>query len=438
MSLFSTHPPARNWAGNVTFGAARLHRPASLEELRRIVAAAGRIRVLGSGHSFNRLADTGGDLIWVDGLPPEADIDAASRRVTVSAGMRYAELAARLHTAGFALPNMASLPHISVAGSCATGTHGSGDGLRGLASAVTAVEFLGPDGEFTRLERETDPGSFPAAAVNLGALGVVVRLTLEIEPAFDMAQWVYTGVPLDTVAGRFDEIYGAAYSVSVFTGWGGGQATVVLKRRADREGTGHPGERWQGGRLAAGPWHPIPGMPPENCTRQGGVPGPWHERLPHFRPEFTPSGGAELQSELFLPRTAAPEALAALRGLGARVAPLLQISEVRTVAADDLWLSPAYGRDTLAVHFTWVEDTAAVLPVLAAVEERLLPLGARPHWGKLTTIAPDAAGALYERLGDFRRVALARDPQGRFRNAFVDGVLSAGAGARARQAPADG
>ncbi|MFI7275378.1 FAD-binding protein [Streptomyces sp. NPDC049879] len=421
--MTTTGTPAHNWAGNITFGAERVHRPASLDELRCAVAGARRVRALGTGHSFNRIADTDGDQVLVDGLPRRVEVDADAGTVTVGAGLRYAEVAAELHAAGFALANLASLPHISVAGSVATGTHGSGDGQQGLASAVAALELVGPEGDLVRLGRDTDPARFPGAVVGLGALGVVTALTLDIEPAFEVAQWVHTDVPLDAVSSAFDAVTGAAYSVSTFTDWHSGLGTVWLKRRVDRDGAADTGDDWLGGTPARGQWHPIPGMPADFCTRQEGVPGPWHERLPHFRPEFTPSKGEELQSELFVPRAAAPAAFAALRGIGDALAPVLQVSEVRTVAADELWLSPAQGRDSVGFHFTWVQDPAAVTPVLAAVEDLLLPLGARPHWGKLTTAAPGEIAARFDRMDDFRALAREFDPAGRFRNAHLDALL---------------
>ncbi|WP_406109457.1 FAD-binding protein [Streptomyces sp. NBC_01003] len=415
----ATDTPLRNWAGNVTFGAARVHRPTSEDELCRTVASAEKVRVLGSGHSFNRIVDTDGDLVLLDGLARRVQVSEDRATVSVSAGMRYAEVASALQDRSLALANLASLPHISVAGSCATGTHGSGDSLRGLATAVTGIELIGPDGTRTTLDRASDPDRFPGAVVNLGALGVVVGMTLAVEPAFDVAQWVYDDVPLDRIAEDFDAVFGAAYSVSAFTDWRAETATVWLKRRTDRLPTGTPGGRWMGGLLADGPRHPVPGMPPSSCTEQLGVPGPWHERLPHFRPDFTPSNGEELQSELLLPREAAADAMAALRALGDRIAPVLLVSEIRTVAADDLWLSPSHGRASLALHFTWVRRPDDVLPVIGAIEERLLPLGARPHWGKLTTAAPRTVAALYERAPDFRRLRQELDPAGKFSNAFV-------------------
>ncbi|NLU73080.1 FAD-binding protein [Streptomyces sp. HNM0575] len=413
-------PPARNWAGNTVFRARGMQRPGSVEELQHLVGSSSRVRALGSGHSFNRVADTEGDLVRLDGLPPHVDVDEAASTVTVGAGMRYGEVATVLHRSGLALANLASLPHISVAGCCATATHGSGDSEKCLAAAVTAMEVVGPDGELTLLSRRDDPRRFPGAVVALGALGIVTRLTLSVEPAFEVSQHIFTGVPLRQVAERFGEIFGCAYSVSAFTDYGSGEARVWTKRRTtERDGSVRP-QGWRGETPADVAHHPIPGIPPTHCTEQLGVPGPWYERLPHFRPDFTPSNGEELQSELLLPREAAPEAIAALRSLGDRLAPVLQIGEIRTVAADDLWLSPAFRRDCVAFHFTWVKDTGAVLPVVAAVEEQLLPLGARPHWGKLTAVEPERIASLYERAADFRELVRERDPGRVFANDFVD------------------
>ncbi|PSK95901.1 xylitol oxidase [Murinocardiopsis flavida] len=414
-----TTGPATNWAGTITYGAARVHRPATVDALRATVAAADRVRALGTGHSFNRIADTSGDLVRLDGLPKTVRIDAAAGTATVGAGMRYAEIAGPLHAAGFALGSLASLPHITVAGSCATGTHGSGDTRRSLSAAVAGLRIVGADGGVRELSRAADPELLRGAVVALGGLGIVLDVTLDIEPAFDVAQWVYTGLPLDRMAADVDAVFGAAYSVSVFTDWHSGEGVAWLKRRADSDGTGPMPRRWLGAHRAERPHHPLPGVSPVHCTEQLGVPGPWHERLPHFRAAFTPSHGEEVQSELLVPRSAAPEAFAALRRLGPRMAPLLQVAEVRTVAADDLWLSPAYGRDSVALHFTWVKDTAAVLPVVAAVEAELMPLGARPHWAKLTADTPAETAARYDRAADFGALLRSFDPAGKFGNAYT-------------------
>ncbi|MWA09338.1 FAD-binding protein [Streptomyces sp. BA2] len=404
-----------NWAGNITFSARELHRPASPSALRALVAGSRQVRVLGSGHSFNRIADVDGDgadtaLLSLSALDPSIDVDTAARTVRVSGGVRYAELARHVASFGLALPNMASLPHISVAGSVATGTHGSGNGNQSLAEVVRTVELVTAEGE-TRVLNRGDDG-FDGAVVSLGALGVVLALTLDLEPSYTVSQHVFGELPLTEL--DFEAVAAAAYSVSLFTDWRGPRFNQVwLKQRGDAP-VDFP---WAA--PVQEPRHPVPGMPAVNCTQQLGVPGPWHERLPHFRPEFTPSSGAELQSEYLLPREHAVAALRALAAIGDEVAPVLQVCETRTVAADTQWLSPAHGRDTVAFHFTWVPDAAAVLPVIALVEERLAQFGPRPHWGKVFAADPAELGARYPHAAAFASLAERLDPRGKFRNAFV-------------------
>ncbi|MYV50588.1 D-arabinono-1,4-lactone oxidase [Streptomyces sp. SID2888] len=402
-----------NWAGNITYAAGELHRPGTLDALRSLVAGAARVRVLGSGHSFNEIAEpgAGGVLLSLAGLPAEIDVDPAARTVRVGGGVRYAELARVVHGHGLALHNMASLPHISVAGSVATGTHGSGVANGSLASAVREVELVTADGSTLRIGRGED--RFDGAVTALGALGVVTALTLDLEPGFEVEQHVFTEPPLEGL--DFETVAASAYSVSLFTDWRApGFRQVWLKRRTDQPLPDFP---WAAPATEA--MHPVPGMPAVNCTRQFGVPGPWHERLPHFRADFMPSSGAELQSEYLLPRGHALDALHALDAIRTTVAPVLQTCEVRTVAADAQWLSPSYGRDTVALHFTWIEDTAAVLPVVRQVEAALDPFEARPHWGKVFTVPAGVLRERYPRLDDFAALTEALDPEGTFRNAFV-------------------
>ncbi|PSM42841.1 FAD-binding protein [Streptomyces dioscori] len=407
----------RNWAGNITYAAKELQRPHSLDALRSLIARSTHARVLGSGHSFNLIADPGpeGTLLSLTALPPSVEVDTAARTVRVAGGVRYAELARTVHAHGLALPNMASLPHISVAGSVATGTHGSGNANGSLASPVREVELVLADGSVLAIGR--DDARFDGAVTSLGALGVVTALTLDLEPDFEVAQHVFGRLPLAGL--DFETVSASAYSVSLFTDWRrSGFVQAWVKRRTDVPWDGFP---WA--EPAAEAMHPVPGMPSVNCTQQFGVPGPWHERLPHFRPEFTPSSGAELQSEYLLPRAYAVDALHAVDAIRGTVAPVLQICEVRTVAADSQWLSPAYGRDTVAFHFTWVEDTAAVLPVVRRLEEALAPFDARPHWGKVFTAQASDLRERYPRMGDFAALVAELDPTGTFRNDFVGSVL---------------
>ncbi|MER7969543.1 MULTISPECIES: FAD-binding protein [unclassified Streptomyces] len=406
-----------NWAGNITYAAREVCRPRSPEALAALVADSARIRVLGSGHSFNRIAEPGpeGVLLSLAELEPVIDVDTAARTVRVSGGVRYAELAREVHAHSLALPNMASLPHISVAGSVATGTHGSGTGNGPLASSVREVELVTADGSTLVLGR--DDARFGGAVTALGALGVVTALTLDLEPAFEVEQHLFTELPLAGL--DFEAVAGWAYSVSLFTDWRReGFRQVWLKRRTDQPLADFP---WAAPATVA--LHPVPGVPGVNCTEQFGVAGPWHERLPHFRAEFTPSSGKELQSEYLLPREHALEALAALDAVRETIAPVLLTCEVRTVAADAQWLSPAYGRDSVAFHFTWVDDLAAVLPVVGRVEAALDPFAPRPHWGKVYSVPGSVVRGRYPRLGEFRALAEALDPEGKFANAFVRDAL---------------
>ncbi|MFJ5516704.1 FAD-binding protein [Streptomyces griseoluteus] len=407
-----------NWARNITYTADEFHRPTSPDALRALVAGSARVRVLGSGHSFNRIADpgAGGVLLSVAGLPPMIDVDTSARTVRVGGGIRYAELARTVHAHGLALANMASLPHISVAGSVATGTHGSGVGNGPLASAVREVELITADGGTLRIAR--GDARFDGAVTSLGALGVVTALTLDLEPAYEVEQHVFTELPLAGL--DYETVAASAYSVSLFTDWRApGFRQVWLKRRTDQAPVDFP---WA--EPAAGAMHPVPGMPAVNCTEQGGVPGPWHERLPHFRAEFTPSSGSELQSEYLLPRADAPAALHALDAIRETLAAVVLTCEVRTVAADAQWLGPAYGRDSVALHFTWIEDAVAVLPVVRAVEAALGALDARPHWGKVFEMPAAVVRERLPRLADFRALVAGLDPTGKFTNAFVREILS--------------
>jgi xylitol oxidase len=408
----------RNWAGNIAYAARTVHTPASVGELQAVVRASDKVRALGSRHSFNRIADTDGDLISMRKLNRVVRLDATARTVTVEGGITYGELCPWLHAQGFALHNLASLPHISVVGAVTTATHGSGNGNRNLAGAVAGLEIVTASGEVVSLRR--GDADFDGAVVGLGALGVVSSITLDIEPAFEVRQDVFVDLPLAALVENFEAISSSAYSVSGFTTWRGDSVDMVwLKNRA---GALPPRELF-GARPADRPIHPIASIDPTPCTPQMGVPGPWYDRLPHFRMEFTPSVGAELQSEYFVPRTGAAAALTALHKVQDQFAGPLMVSEIRTQAADELWLSMNYRRPSVSFHFTWHPDWDAVRKVLPVIETALAPFGVRPHWGKLFTMAPADIQSRYPRLGDFRDLVRRYDPKGKFTNELVAATI---------------
>ena len=418
----------RNWAGNYAYSAAALHVPESVEQLRELIIRSNRVKTLGTRHSFNAIADCDGILISLEKLNRVIALDRENHRVTVEGGIRYGELSRYLNENGYALHNLASLPHITVAGACATATHGSGDRNQNLAAAVYSMEVLKADGETVVFTRGEPGWDVAGAAVSFGGLGVIVSMTLDVIPAFPMCQHVYERLPFAQLQDHFDEISSSAYSVSLFTDWKQESFNQVwLKRRLDgpvSDAVSDPppvqaAPEFFGAALADGKRNPVPGQSPVNCSEQMGIPGPWHERLPHFRMEFTPSAGDELQSEYFVPREKAVEALYALGRIRDRIWPHLHISEIRTIAADDLWMSPSYKRDSVGFHFTWKADEEAVRQVLPLMEEQLAPYEARPHWGKLFTMPPDQVKALYEKLPDFRELLARCDPEGKFRNDFL-------------------
>jgi alditol oxidase len=412
--------PRANWAGNVAFQAAQYRRPATVAQLQAVVARAGpraQVRVLGSGHSFNDLADSPGVQVSVAGLPPEVEIDSAARLARVAAGLSYAQLAPRLDADGFALRNLASLPHISVAGACATATHGSGPANQNLAAAVAGFDLVTAGGDLVELRRQDD--RFDGAVVHLGALGVVVSVILEVVPSYEVSQRVYEDLPLGVLDDHFTDVMASGYSVSLFTDWRASRITQVWIKALSVAETPTAPAAWFTARPATVARSPVPGLSPEACTEQLGVPGRWFDRLPHFRAEFNPSAGDELQSEYLLPARHAVPALHALDGIRDRLAPVLRICEIRAIAGDRLWLSPSYQRDTAAFHFTWIRDTASVLPVVSLVERELAPFAARPHWGKIFTTSPETLRACYERLPDFLRLIDHYDPAGKFRNAYT-------------------
>ncbi|RJG46271.1 FAD-binding protein [Mesorhizobium sp. DCY119] len=412
-----------NWAGNLTYGAERFVAPTTVEEAQEAVRASTKVRAVGTRHCFNDIADTDGTHISLENLNRVVSVDSANRRVTVEGGIKYGEIGPYLHERGFALHNTASLPHISVAGACATATHGSG-ALGNLAVAVAELQFIDGAGDLVSLSRAADGDTFAGAVVNLGALGVVTKFTLDLQPAFHVRQDVFRGLPIAALADHFDEIVSSGYSVSTFTVWQSDDIEQVWIKSAIRADAPFIARSdLFGARPATQNLHPMEGLDAIHCTEQMGVPGAAHERLPHFRAGFTPASGDELQVEYFVPRTHATGAIRALRSHGGLFKDILVGGEIRTIAADDFWMSPCYGTPCVAFHFSFRQDWPALKTILPKVETALAPFHPRPHWGKLFTMSPKRIQAQYPRLSDFKALIQAHDPHGKFRNRFVDRTL---------------
>jgi xylitol oxidase len=407
----------QNWSGTHLFEAARLHRPGTIEEVRRLVAGARKAHAVGTRHSFNGVADTLGDLIDLGGIDPDIAIDREAMTVTVGAGTSYSVLADHLQAQGLALHNMASLPHISLAGAVATGTHGSGDRSGSLATAVAGLELVTANGDLVT-RRRGDAG-FDGMVVSLGALGIVARVTLDIEPSFEMRQDAFTGLPWETALANFDAIMASADSVSILSKWSGDTVDRVwLKRRLPSGASGDPAPTLAGATATSRPIEFDENDVTPLFTVFGAA-GPWCERLPHYKAGVVVTPSEQIQSEYMVARKVAVNALTQLRAMGERMDPYLYATELRTVAGDGLWLSPTYGHDCVGIHFTWKKDFEAVQALTAEIEDKLLPLGARPHWGKMIHATAARLAPLYPRLAEFRDLARDFDPAGKFGNAFL-------------------
>ena len=309
-----------------------------------MVAEAETVRPLGTRHSFSLVGDSAGVLLSTENL--NRIIEIGDETVTVEAGIRYGDLSSALEEHGLALPNLASLPHVSVGGAIATGTHGSGAGNRSLSAATASLELVRADGSISRLRR--GDADFDGAVVSLGAIGLVTSVSLDVVPAFVLRQYVFEQLPWAMVEADLDAILESAYSVSLFTMWEEAAVGQVWVKTTEQLST----RSYFGAAPATQPRHPIPGADSENCTEQLGVPGPSGERLPHFRLGFTPSGGAELQSEYVVARKHGVDAIRELRRLGGAVSPLLLTSEIRTVAAGHALAQPVLraGQHRVPLH----------------------------------------------------------------------------------------
>ncbi len=410
----------QNWAGNLTYSTDNVFYPTSVEEVQQLVKKHSKLKALGTRHCFNTIADSRDNLVSTNKMNRVVSLDPTGHTVTVEGGIKYGELAPYLDKKGYALHNLASLPHISVGGSITTATHGSGIKNGNLASAVTGLEIVIADGSVIHLSKAADPEKLNAAVVGLGAIGIITKVTLAVQPTYMVRQNVFIGLPMAQVKNNFEKIMSAGYSVSLFYDWQTDRINEVwIKSRIGTDSSAVLPE-FYGAKAATKNLHPIIALSAENCTEQMGVSGPWYERLPHFKMGFTPSSGKELQSEYFVPLHKAVAAIEAVSKLGKQIGPYLFITEIRTIAADNLWMSPCHHQTSVTIHFTWKQETEAVLKLLPQIEKALAPFNARPHWGKVFTMEPKVLEARYEKLHDFKKLVAEYDPNGKFRNAFLE------------------
>lgn len=412
-----------NWAESINYSTKRVYYPASNDEIQRIISSNKKLKCLGSKHSFSRIADTDGVLVSTSKMKNIIEFNEAEKTITIEPGITYGELAVFLQQKGYALQNLASLPHISIAGACATATHGSGNENGVLASSVVALDIVDGKGQ-THQIKANDSDLFNGAVVNLGALGIVTRLTLKVVPDFSISQVVYRKLPIDAAYSNFHEVMASGYSVSLFTDWSQPSINQVWVKKlvASSQEPSHPKDFY--GAIASDvDLHPVESQSAENVTTQRGIAGPWFERLPHFKMGFKPSTGKELQSEFFVDSENAVEAIKAMQALGTVISPHLFISEIRSVKADEFWMSPAYQKDCIALHTTWHQTEVVEREMVPLVHETLRKFNAIPHWAKLSAPAKPDPG-LRPKLKDFLELCTTFDPEKKFTNNYLQQHLA--------------
>lgn len=405
----------KNWAGNIEFQDDKTLAPKSIAEIQNIVLTNPKVRARGSAHCFNTIADTKYVALVLDQMPKEIIIDKEKKSVTVSAGLKYGEVAEELHKNGWALHNLASLPHISIAGAIATGTHGSGANNGSLATAVKSFDIVLADGSLRNVN-SSEGDLYYGGVIALGLVGIVVRMELEIRPTYNLGQNVYLGMKRDNFRDNFDAIMGSGYSVSYVTTWQQEIAGEVWVKFLEGR---TPPEVLFGSHCATEKLHLLKHHSPEPCNDQLGIIGPWHLRLPHFKMEFTPSSGSELQSEFFVNKDHAKSALLELEAIADQISIPLLGSEIRTIASDNFWMSPQYKSDNVALHFTW-KQVPETFEAVKEIEKILKPFDYRPHLGKIFTATPSYISSVFPKFKDFQELICQIDPSNKFGNEMTE------------------
>ncbi len=408
----------KNWARNLEFSAGEFLEINSISQLQEVINNSDKVKVLGTGHSFSPIADTSGSLISIKKLDPEIHIDSKMQTVSVSAGTSYAQLARYLEANGWALENLASLGEITVAGAIMTGTHGSGSSNTVLSNAVVEIEMILASGEKLLLNQQ-NLEEFNGFIVSFGALAVFTRLKLKIVKSFSIKQIVYENITSKSVSEYFDEIFDNAYSVSYFNSWAkNSTGQIWMKFLSDKDTSTLPKNAF-GGNLAVANQHPVKVNDPSTCTEQMGAPGKWLYRLPHFKLDSSPASGDEVQTEYLVDRKYVKEYIEELSLIGDEIADKVYATEIRTIKADNLWLSGAYERPTVGFHFTW-KKSADIETFLPKIEQILGQNGGRPHWGKLFSTNKNQLITRYPKFSNFQQLLKKYDPDGKFRNQFID------------------
>lgn len=408
----------KNWVGNLQYNSKKYFQPERVGQIQELVKNSKRIKTLGSRHCFNSIADCDETHLSLAKMNKMLAIDENEMTVTIEGGAQYSDFCVELNEAGFALPNLASLANISVVGACATATHGSGVNNQSLASSISEIELVDGNGGIITLSRQKDAEKFNGVVVNIGAIGIVTKLKLDIEKSFQVRQDLFENLSIEQLAENFDEITSSGYSVSLFTNFQKSIRVMNIKRRIDENISDLPKEFF--GATAAKESINSRGIPDTNRSPQMGVSGCWFECLPHFKFSKQLIQGEEIQSEYYVERKNAVEAILALEEISNIIFPQIIVAEIRSIKADNHWLSPFYRGDSVGIHFSWKLNEREVMKILPEIEKVLAPYKPIPHWGKLFTISREELHAYYPKMSEFIGLCEEFDPNGKFRNEYLN------------------
>ncbi|KAI1700234.1 d-arabinono-1,4-lactone oxidase domain-containing protein [Ditylenchus destructor] len=362
-----------NWGNNFRFSTQNIQYPTSVEEVQQIVRNANKLRVVGTRHSFSKIADSPNTMLSTLALKNIIGFDPTVPSITVQAGITYTDL-------NPFLPN------------------------------------YGPN----------DP-ELKAIAVGLGAFGVITQVELEVEPTFNLTNYVFVNMPEQDIYDHFDEIENLGYSVQLFTDFStpGVWDQVWVWVRSDENSNVGNMQNLYGATRTHEQVTAIEALPPTYLMEQGKE-QPWYYGLVDYHLGLSGFDGAEIQSEYFMPYENAIPAIQAVSNFSDLIAPRVYTMLIRTIKGDDLWMSESFNETTVAIHFTWKPNMTAVMEVLPQIEQALLPYGARPHWGKVFAQGPETYLHRYPKLNQWKQLAETLDPTHKFRNKFLEDTVFTG------------
>uniref|UniRef100_A0A915D0Y3 FAD-binding PCMH-type domain-containing protein n=1 Tax=Ditylenchus dipsaci TaxID=166011 RepID=A0A915D0Y3_9BILA len=417
--------PLLNWGGNFNFSTQDIKYPTTTAGVQQLVKECkGKIRPVGTRHSFSEIANTNDTLICLVHMNLILSVDPSVPSVTVQAGITYTDLIPFLQSIGLAIPMMASLGEISIAGAINTAVHGSGAGIGNLATQVLGLQMVLADGSVVQYSKGQNDTELAAATVGLGALGIVTQVTLQAQPTYNLAINVFENMDMSVLDTQLYNITHSGYAINMWSTFGtpGVLDQVWITTKVDSNGVNAYGNVSQlyGAPAATAQSSPIAALPPTYVVPQMGIVGPYYERLTDYDLGLSGQEGQQTQSEYYVDFDDFVPALKALQTLSAEINAVVYVALFRITEKDELWMSPQYKKTTMAIHFSWQPKLDQVMALLPKIEAALAPFNPIPHWGKLYTLKPEQYLPLLPKYPEWREQVELHDPTHKFRNKWLE------------------